>query len=643
MKRLIRSSTRKFPRALVSIVALFLIVALVPTVTSAGAAVWTDKDDYPPGDTVVISGSGFPMNTGLVVQIFRPHGTDMLVTRTDAQGSFTLLYVLTPERAMVGIYTVIVMNPPSTQVLAITTFTDDQPLSLDNVSSSDSSGTTKTSFITSDNVYARIETNDGSGSMTVRLYIVSSSPENNAPLTDVSGGYDTVILSGDATQLVWIAPSTSGTYYAVVDTYQNGQYGIFDNGKDVKSIAFTIAAPGSVSITVSSSPAGSGYVVVDGVPITTPQTFSWSTSTTHSLQALSPVGTSGTRYVWSSWSDSGTQTHTYTVPGSSATVTANYQIQYELTMATNFGSVSPVSGWYNEGSVVVISATAPIPGAGEQYVWNGWVGTGTISYTGSVGSPSVTMNGPVSETASWIHQFMLIIQTNGLSSASYPTNVNLGGAPAGSAYDSSAFTKWFDENAWTETIGVDDPVSGASGVQYVFAKWNEDSSIVNPRVSVQMTGPVTYTAVYNTQLTAGMKVVPVSINTDSQGKWVMLKVTFPSSVTITDFNYDTFTETISLKVNGTLYTIPISAFVLTLEHDAGIDIVPVDPLGPVSFDSISNELHIKYSRSTYNVVLQSFEVIKGDTYKVSINASSDPSGLIVKGSIDNQRVSNTGV
>ena len=84
----------------------------------------------------------------------------------------------------------------------------------------------------------------------------------------------------------------------------------------------------------------------------------------------------------------------------------NFTTQVTLTMATNFGTTTPSVGAhvYDYGTVVDISATAPTAGAGEQYVWNGWTGTGTGSYTGSNNSAQVTMSSAITETASWTYQ-----------------------------------------------------------------------------------------------------------------------------------------------------------------------------------------------------------------------------------------------
>ena len=145
-------------------------------------------------------------------------------------------------------------------------------------------------------------------------------------------------------------------------------------------------------ITITSSPTGSGFVKVDGSLITTPQTFTWKEGSTHMLEALSPVsGGSGTQYVWTSWSDEGSQSHTYIVPYSSQTVTASYKVQYNLSF-TALGLPNGVSvtltinslahtgttpyiysKWFDSGSSVSFNASSSILGAsGTAYFLIGW-------------------------------------------------------------------------------------------------------------------------------------------------------------------------------------------------------------------------------------------------------------------------------
>jgi len=219
-----------------------------------------------------------------------------------------------------------------------------------------------------------------------------------------------------------ISPTTTGAFASGVRTES---VTLTETGTDVTISTAAVSDPAktgisntfdvnppTLTITITSSTTGFGFVEVDDVAYSTPQDFNWAVGSTHKLEALSPVsGGTGIQYVYSSWSDGGAQVHDYIVPGSSATVTANYNTQYELTMATNFGTTNPAVGtsWQNAGASVPISAAAPTPGAGEQYVWAGWTGTGTGSYSGSDPSPSITMNGPITETAAWTHQFWITV------------------------------------------------------------------------------------------------------------------------------------------------------------------------------------------------------------------------------------------
>jgi uncharacterized repeat protein (TIGR01451 family) len=107
-----------------SLIAAMIAASGIVFASASTPTVWTDKDDYAPGETVVITGTGFPANKKLIVQIIRPQGSDMLPVKTDGSGSFTLEYKLTKKRAMDGTYQVLVIDPLTGDVLAATTFTD---------------------------------------------------------------------------------------------------------------------------------------------------------------------------------------------------------------------------------------------------------------------------------------------------------------------------------------------------------------------------------------------------------------------------------------------------------------------------------------------------------------------------------------
>ena len=316
-----------------------------------------------------------------------------------------------------------------------------------------------------------------------------------------------------------------------------------------------------IVITITSSPVtGPGFVIVDGTAIITPETFMWQTGSQHVIAAQSPVSEgSGVQYLWQSWSDGGAQSHTYTVPSSSQTVTATFGTQYYLTVtsvcgsSSNCGSPTPTSGWFNATEAIPASVSSPVSGGtGVQYVSTGWVGTGSVptsgtrtsfsftitapstivwdwktqyqltmanreptegsvtpsvgmywydagtvveitatpassaafaswsgvgsgSYSGSSNSMSVTMNGPITETANFQQGTVTItFYANGLGSDAYGTIITVDS----NGYEYEVFPQSFQ---WlpnsTHQVSATEYVPGATGVQYVFLSWTNGAAL----------------------------------------------------------------------------------------------------------------------------------------------------------------------
>jgi hypothetical protein len=133
------------------------------------------------------------------------------------------------------------------------------------------------------------------------------------------------------------------------------------------------------------------------------------------------------------------------------TISDSYVTQYYLTVSTPYAS--PLGqGWYNAGSTAYCSVTASVVsgGSGTQYVFNSWwSGSGSGSYSGSNISPSFTINGPITEIATWQTQYYLTV--NGV-------------------YGSTTGSDWYNAGA-TASFNVTSPISGGSGVQIAFSSW----------------------------------------------------------------------------------------------------------------------------------------------------------------------------
>ena len=232
------------------------------------------------------------------------------------------------------------------------------------------------------------------------IFVMDADGADQDQLTDNTAVDYSPVWSPDGSKIAFISDRDGDYEIFVMDADGADQDQLTDNAAGDRNPDWQ-AIP-LVSITITSEPVqGSGFVKVDGSPITTPQTYSWVVGETHGLEALSPVAgaETGTQYVWASWTDGGGASHDYVVLAAPAKVNATYGTQYYLTMQANpsaGGTVSPSSGWHSAGESVPIQAS---PAGG--YVLSSWSGSGTGNYTGTAASAIVTMNGPITETANF--------------------------------------------------------------------------------------------------------------------------------------------------------------------------------------------------------------------------------------------------
>ena len=261
----------------------------------------------------------------------------------------------------------------------------------------------------------------------------------------------------------------------------------FPSGAQLNAVQF-VSLPANVSVTVQTSPTGRSFTV-DGTTYTTAQTFSWLSGSSHTIATSSPQsGATGTQYVFSSWSDAGAMSHSV-APTANATYTASFTTQHMLTMSAGAGgSVSPSSGFRNAGSVVSISAT---PSAG--FGFGGWTGSGSGSYSGANNPASVTMNGPITETAAFVA----------------PISVTVNASPAGRSFSVDGTTYTSQQTfQWTpgssHTIATTSPQPGGTGTRHVWSAWSDGGAISH---TVAPTSAATYTASFATEhfltMTAG--------------------------------------------------------------------------------------------------------------------------------------------
>ena len=206
-----------------------------------------------------------------------------------------------------------------------------------------------------------------------------------------------VSISATPTNNTQVSYSFSGWTGTGTGSYSgtNNPASITMSGPITENAVFT---QNPVQVTVQTNPVGRSFTV-DGTAYSSMQMFSWTPGSSHTIGTTSAQrGGTGVQYVWKSWSDAGAISHTV-APTTNKRYTATFTTQYYLTMSAGTGgTVSPASGWKNSGAVASIRAT---PNSG--YIFSNWTGSGTGSYTGSTNASSITMGGPISETATFTH------------------------------------------------------------------------------------------------------------------------------------------------------------------------------------------------------------------------------------------------
>ena len=195
----------------------------------------------------------------------------------------------------------------------------------------------------------------------------------------------------------------------------------------------------------------------------------------------SPVsGGSGTQYVCTGWTGTGSvpasgtaSSITFTIAAPSS-ITWDWKTQYYLTVSSPYDSPSPISGWFDSGSSVTESVTSPTSGpSGTQYVVTGWTGTGSVPSSGSGTTVTFTIAQPSSITWNWKTQYYLTVS---------------------SPYDSpTPLSGWFDSGS-SIIESVTSPVSDGSGTHYVCTGWTGTGSVPSSGSSSSVTFTITGTS-----------------------------------------------------------------------------------------------------------------------------------------------------
>jgi len=297
-----------------------------------------------------------------------------------------------------------------------------------------------------------------------------------------------------ATFLYWTSPSI-GTVYSQSITYT------VPSSSETVTAAYRITQ-NAVSITIASVPSGLNSIAVDGSPIMTPQTFSWTVGSTHALTANQYCGISGCPTVLKYWQSSSVGTtyaasFTYTVPTYSETVTAYYQASQSVPiLVTEIPSGSgplvvdgtpiivPQSFYWAAGSTHTLSAQN---GYGPFVSWAspsiGAVNANTISYTVPSSGETVTAYYGVPAPSN-------LVPITITTSVTGPT-VAIDGVVTTTPHT------YFWPAGSQHTISTSNVNCQPSGCQIQFNSWT------SPSIGATYTGTITYTVPFGGETVTG--------------------------------------------------------------------------------------------------------------------------------------------
>jgi len=198
-------------------------------------------------------------------------------------------------------------------------------------------------------------------------------------------------------------------------------------------------------------------------------------------------GEGQTRYTFASWQ--GTGSGSYTGGNRTAQVTmygavdqvVQWSEEYYLEVATAYGEATG-EGWYQPGAQVEIGITTNIDAEeGTRLAFQGWTGAGAGSYTGPANPATVTMNGPIVETAVWKTEHRLDL-------------VSEYGVPTGGG--------WYTAGSTAE-VSIDPSVEAGENTRIQFKRWmgvgTGAYTGTASSFSIVIQGPVTETAEWHEQ------------------------------------------------------------------------------------------------------------------------------------------------
>ncbi len=146
--------------------------------------------------------------------------------------------------------------------------------------------------------------------------------------------------------------------------------------------------------------------IVNSITYNTHQLFNYPINTVVNIQAPSPQVQGSNRFVYVNWSNGGDTNQNLTI-NTTYNLTANFKIQYKLTLLSAYGVTFGGNNFYDSASNFQFGVSPRVVvNGGITYYFRGWTGLGTGAYTSSDSTGLDTIvtwhtNNPIVEQARW--------------------------------------------------------------------------------------------------------------------------------------------------------------------------------------------------------------------------------------------------
>jgi uncharacterized protein (TIGR03437 family) len=239
--------------------------------------------------------------------------------------------------------------------------------------------------------------------------------------------------------------------------------------------------------TITTIPAGLP-IMVDGVAAQSPQSYSWTFGSSHTISVDSVFG-GDPRYVLVRWTDSGEASHSITASADQTVFCAVFQRMHHVASSVDSGqgsvSVTPsaADGYFPESEQIQLTAT---PSPGNQFLT--WDPPNNVQASGY----GLASSAPVVEVFNVNSTFLAHFTTAPVMTVdSQPGGLKV--QIDGTSYVAPVSFTW--QPGTTHTLAAANYLAGSNTVRYAISHW-EDGTTGNTRTITAPSNSATYTATF---------------------------------------------------------------------------------------------------------------------------------------------------